>query len=451
MAPLASPASSSSIHRPRSAVPFRPCVPSLPRRFQRSVGAPLAPHGGARGLGAGLSAPARKAVVRKATPDVDKGSNTELLSSDYSGGQIFFQPQWERHRDVNRYFRSFFGTLGSTVLRRITLPAMLPVAVAVFCRLYIANVGPVVDLPALPFTVAGQLISLLLVFRTNSSYARFDVGRTHWGTFTNVTRNIIRLAVAYAVPRPNGASEAITTCSNIAPGSNADGEVAAAARRVCCLTEAFVWSTKAHLRGGRSGNSLADTPVSYHNNPEPGVRSALSPAGEQGKKDADLILNAANMPNANLLLLMDAIRTLTRVANVPFEATMEMHSGVKDLCNAMGGSERILRTPIPITYTRHTSRSLMIFLCLLSVHLAPIMGWVALPCMFILSFMLMGVDEIGIELEEPFAVLPLFGMCQNIQRDTRFLMATGGLIGRDQEEFMVPQEQAWKPVLQRSI
>ena len=429
MAPLASPAPSSSA-RARSAVPFRPCVPSLPRRFQRSAGAPLAPHGGARGLGAGLGAPARKAVVRKATPDVDKGSNTELLSSDYSGGQIFFQPQWERHRDINRYFRSFFGTLGSTVLRRITLPAMLPVAVAVFCRLYIANVGPVVDLPALPFTVAGQLISLLLVFRTNSSYARFDVGRQHWGTFTNVTRNIIRLAVAYAVPRPQQEGD-----------EQLKKQVADAARRVCCLTEAFVWSTKGHLRGGKTVPS-ADHPLSYFNNAAPGVRSALKPAGEQGEKDADLILSAANMPNANLLLLMDAMRNFIRVANVPMQAALEMHSAVKDLCNAMGGSERILRTPIPLSYTRHTSRVLMMFLCLLSVHLAPIMGWLVVPCMFVLSFMLMGVDELGIEIEEPFAVLPLFGMCQNIQRDNRFVMATGGLITSDQEEFMVPQEQS---------
>ena len=148
------------------------------------------------------------------------------------------------------------------------------------------------------------------------------------------------------------------------------------------------------------------------------------------------------MPNANLLLLMDAMRNFIRVANVPMQAALEMHSAVKDLCNAMGGSERILRTPIPLSYTRHTSRVLMMFLCLLSVHLAPIMGWLVVPCMFVLSFMLMGVDELGIEIEEPFAVLPLFGMCQNIQRDNRFVMATGGLITSDQEEFMVPQEQS---------
>jgi len=43
----------------------------------------------------------------------------------------------------------------------------------------------------------------------------------------------------------------------------------------------------------------------------------------------------------------------------------------------------------------------------------------------IISFLLIGVENIGIQIEEPFAILPLSAYCTAIQRDVREVVARG--------------------------
>ena len=45
------------------------------------------------------------------------------------------------------------------------------------------------------------------------------------------------------------------------------------------------------------------------------------------------------------------------------------------------------------------------------------MSWYAVPTMFILTYLVLGIDEIGIQIEEPFATLPLTPLCATIERD----------------------------------
>jgi len=47
-------------------------------------------------------------------------------------------------------------------------------------------------LPALPFTIMMPALSLLLVFRTNTAYARWNEARTLWGGVVNSCRNVVR-------------------------------------------------------------------------------------------------------------------------------------------------------------------------------------------------------------------------------------------------------------------
>ena len=48
-----------------------------------------------------------------------------------------------------------------------------------------------------PMTLTSFALSLLLVFRTNSSYGRFDEARKMWGLMLNRSRDIVRMALAY--------------------------------------------------------------------------------------------------------------------------------------------------------------------------------------------------------------------------------------------------------------
>merc|ERR1719171_1300348 len=50
----------------------------------------------------------------------------------------------------------------------------------------------VLSLPAMPFTIAMPALSLLLVFRTNTAYSRWNEARTYWSGIVSTTRNLQR-------------------------------------------------------------------------------------------------------------------------------------------------------------------------------------------------------------------------------------------------------------------
>ena len=306
--------------------------------------------------------------------------------------QVFDQASWERHREPARYFRAVFGFYSSTVLRRVVLPCMLPVACAIASCL--------VNFPAtaatqLPFSVGGSLISLLLVFRTNSGYGRYVEGRILWGTMLNTLRDMARIAASY---------------------STSDATVRKLATRIICLAECFSWLLKDHLRKGRNVGFGKFALPEDHDSPAPRVLEALEPMGEDGLCDAKLLLaDGAHGPLVCMLLLTDAVKSFIKLAEMPLEASTELQKAITVLGGVLGGSERILKTPIPLSYTRHTSRTLFMFLCLLPLTLRPVMGWSCVPAIFLLSYALVGVDEIGVEVEEPFATLPLTSICRSVR------------------------------------
>lgn len=77
------------------------------------------------------------------------------------------------------------------------------------------------------------------------------------------------------------------------------------------------------------------------------------------------------------------------------------------LYDALGSCERILGTPLPLAYTRHTSRFLVMWLTMLPLGLFHAIGWWAVPVQTFISFLLLGVDEIGVSIEEPYSILSL--------------------------------------------
>ena len=67
-------------------------------------------------------------------------------------------------------------------------------------------------------------------------------------------------------------------------------------------------------------------------------------------------------------------------------------------------------------YSRLTARFLTIFLVMLPLALWGQLGeswnhWATIPASFVVSFFLFGIEEVGIQIEEPFSVLPLEAFC----------------------------------------
>mmetsp|Transcript_33472 Transcript_33472/g.85514 ORF Transcript_33472/g.85514 Transcript_33472/m.85514 type:complete len:174 (+) Transcript_33472:1045-1566(+) len=108
--------------------------------------------------------------------------------------------------------------------------------------------------------------------------------------------------------------------------------------------------------------------------------------------------------------LIHQMKTESGVMPAMLECLARLESVVADC-------ERILKTPIPLSYTRHTSRFLISYLTFLPLALWEETSWGVVPISGIVAFFLLGIDEIGVQIEEPFSIMPLDRYCQTIQDD----------------------------------
>jgi predicted membrane chloride channel (bestrophin family) len=94
-------------------------------------------------------------------------------------------------------------------------------------------------------------------------------------------------------------------------------------------------------------------------------------------------------------------------------ALHEQHfaSSFHSMAAAAASCERIVKQPVPASYTRHTSRFLSLYLLTLPLTLIPSLGWAAVPTMVAISWSFLSVHEIGLFIEDPFnkdlQVIPL--------------------------------------------
>jgi hypothetical protein len=80
----------------------------------------------------------------------------------------------------------------------------------------------------------------------------------------------------------------------------------------------------------------------------------------------------------------------------------------------VGACERIFKTPIPIAYTRLTSRMLILWHLALPYGLWDSCKWLTAPATFMSSAALFYIEQVGVLIEEPFWVLALDSICGGI-------------------------------------
>jgi predicted membrane chloride channel (bestrophin family) len=112
-----------------------------------------------------------------------------------------------------------------------------------------------------------------------------------------------------------------------------------------------------------------------------------------------------------------------------------MDTAATALCDAMGSSERIFTSPVPRFYTRHTARFLEVWLILMPLTLYNSFDytwnhWAVIPAAVVIAFFLLGIEELGIQLEEPFSVLPQHKITNGI-----------GLSAEEHVEWMLKDEE----------
>jgi len=232
------------------------------------------------------------------------------------------------------------------------------------------------------FTLVSPSLGLLLVFRTNTSYQRWDEARKNWGMNINHTRDLVRMANAYY--DSTGISEE---------------ERAEDLKHTALCTWAFVRAMKRHLSPEEEDEQAFQIEL-YEKLPQ---------------EQAQMIINAAHRPNRALQDLSYAIDNLP----MHFLRKNEIHRAVTIFEDDLGSSERILTSPVPVFYSRHLLRFLSCWLLLLPFGLYDPFGtsWnhvAMIPATTVISVFLFGIEELGTQLEEPFTILPMQAFCDKI-------------------------------------
>lgn len=94
---------------------------------------------------------------------------------------------------------------------------------------------------------------------------------------------------------------------------------------------------------------------------------------------------------------------------------------IYELMEIMGKCERIVQSPVPASWNRHTSRMISLWTLTLPLVLVPIQGVLAVPTIAVMSWVLFSVEEIGHLVEDPFRQerysIQLEDICDDIRKE----------------------------------
>jgi len=283
-----------------------------------------------------------------------------------------------RRYSTNDWRRVLWQTPQSTVLRRVMQPVL---SIMVF-SLIVSLVYWALPVPALsfkPHSLVGSALSLLLVFRTNAAYTRFWEGRQRWQQIADHVRTLSRYVMLF--------------------------EQQIGAQRHDCVARllcAFPPALKEHLRGSSVSSSDVDELLQ--------MSDVASLRGSLNKP-----LHLVNSLSQKLASVPDS---LDPAAMFSSRERLTMLKIVSQLSDCIGACERIVLTPVPLHYARHTSRLATIFVFTLPLVLARELSFGLAPVMGFITWALFGIQEIGLMIEDPFlSAIKLDSIVASIQRD----------------------------------
>jgi len=104
-----------------------------------------------------------------------------------------------------------------------------------------------------------------------------------------------------------------------------------------------------------------------------------------------------------------------------------MDANLTSFFDSFGAAERIAKTPVPFAHAQHIKTFLLLFCFSAPFALVESMGLVTPLVAALLAFALFGIDEIAVEIEDPFGYdpndLPLDRIGQTLAADLEALRA----------------------------
>ncbi|MFT4023935.1 MAG: bestrophin family protein [Flavihumibacter sp.] len=205
-------------------------------------------------------------------------------------------------------------------------------------------------------SLLGFVISMLLVFRTNTAYDRWWEGRKLWGSLTNNCRN---LAIKLDAILP------------------ANDEVNRNFFRKAIPLYAAI--LRDHLRSEKTRLALDNI-----DHPELNI--------DQSR----------HQPNQTATLIMKRINELYRKNVISGEQLIFLNNELLSFTDICGACERIKNTPIPYSYSVFIKKFIFVYVITLPIGFVFSLGYLAVPVVTFIAYVLISLELIAEEIEDPF-------------------------------------------------
>ena len=146
-----------------------------------------------------------RTVLVGTNSDSVQSSSIKIMQGIEKNATVYDHREWAAHKSSWRHFRHIFSIISSGLVTALAPPVILCTLMALFVSIFNHFVShdhlpgwvPELVVATIPFTLTSSVLSLLLVFRTNSSYTRYDEARKAWGSNVNRTRDLARQALTW--------------------------------------------------------------------------------------------------------------------------------------------------------------------------------------------------------------------------------------------------------------
>lgn len=242
---------------------------------------------------------------------------------------------------------------------RMLIPAMIALALYSSLLTYLDVEIQVIKLRSTTVlhSLLGFVLSLLLVFRTNTAYDRWWEGRKLWGDLVNNSRNLMLKLNAY-IP----------------------AEKKELKNNFRILISNYPFALKEHLRGGFKEELLED-----HPNYRVGDLKSYN-----------------HIPNRIAQQLYIEIENLKKENIISEEKIIVLNEELRSFTNIVGACERIKATPIPYSYSTFIKRIIFLYVITLPIGLVDDFKWASIPMVLFVFYAFASLELIAEEIEDPF-------------------------------------------------
>lgn len=274
------------------------------------------------------------------------------------------------------WFTFIFRLHKADTVRKLTpmmLSISLYVAIVAYLEIEVFKLGENSHLKNITVMhgMLGFVISLLLVFRTNTAYDRWWEGRRLLGGLVNNSRNLAM------------------KLNSLLPEDDTENRKF---YRLVIIEYAF--AMKRHLRGNQQNS---DVFISTY-----------------------AVSDKLHKPNYLANLLFKKINELYVNKIISGEQLLFLNNEVSALTDICGACERIRTTPIPYSYSAFIKKFIFFYVMTLPFGYVFTLGFLTIPVVVFVFYVLASLEIIAEEIENPFGVdandLPVAQICKNIQK-----------------------------------